>query len=178
MLLKNLLKYFKIITFLKKFKFSRIWSFFAPPVDEVYEDLDEEEKLRVEAMAKEAEAKKSAVPVHRVETTSTSAVEVEEKGSGSGFISKVLAFFGIYEDDHHEMVEEKPKDDGFKKLEQKPDPSLEKMLEMKEDFKQIAIIATATFKKLPKRKFELFKESNDFKVFKEILKKHNVIREK
>lgn len=146
----------------KKGLWSRFCSLFSTDVNESYEDIDDEEKI-------EREESEEKVETFKEESVDT---EVVSKPSAWGGF---LNFFGIgieenYEDDKINVseVQMKPKNDS----------SVEKMVEMKQDLKEIAIIATAAFKKLPKEQFELFKNSSDFNKFKKLLEKHNVIKTK
>ena len=123
--------------------FQRIAKFFSVPVEQEYQDIDDEEKTE------------------------------QNKGSSkkNGFFSGVLEFLGVSVE-HGSKTENVQEEE----VEEKKDPSMEKMIEIKQDLKDLALISVATFKRLPKNQFELFKNSDDFKKFKEILKKHNVVR--
>jgi len=149
----------------KKGLWARFCSLFSRDVNEAYEDIDDEEKVD-----KQEEKKENPEPTPDSEPEQ----EVEEEDDKPSIWQKLLNFFGIgietedYEDDEVPMQEVKPKED----------PSMQKMIEMKEDLKDIAVIATAAFKKLPKEQFEMFKNSADFTKFKKLLEKHNVIKVK
>jgi hypothetical protein len=137
--------------------FGWLTSFFSREVEEEYRDMDDEDKI---------EQGIGAVSEKDTEEIQEEGV-CEEKKS---FFARVLNFFGLgYGAETIDHTSESP---------DKISPSIENILEMKEDLKQVAIIATAAFKKLPKEHFKLFKESDDFVKFKEILKKHNIIKEK
>jgi len=146
----------------KKGLWSWVCSLFSRDVNESYEDIDDEEKIETETPKEEdVETPKEEV--------------VEEKGSSRPSAwAKFLNFFGIgIEEECEDRV-----DMSEVQIKPKGESSVEKMIEMKEDLKDIAIIATAAFKKLPKEQFELFKNSADFAKFKKLLEKHNVIKAK
>jgi hypothetical protein len=140
----------------------KIFSIFSSNVNETYEDLDDEAKI--ERDVHEADIPDENLPVE------TEIVSQEKFSFGRRFLN----FFGI----GYEEVYDEEQSQEKQNIDIKDDPSMEKMIEIKEDMKQIAIIATAAFKKLPKEQFKLFKESADFIKFKSILKKHNIIKEK
>ena len=147
--------------------FGWIAKFFSISVDEEYEDIDD--VGRIELGEQKSEEKQEDRFEHMTDHMD---METDEKGS---FISNFLNFFGISvekSDEHpeelYEPVVDRPKED----------VSMQKMIEMKEDLKDIAVIAIAIFKKLPKKHFQELKSSTEFEKFKIILKKHNVIRVK
>lgn len=144
--------------------FGWLFKFFSSNVDEEYEDMDDEERLEEN---EQKEKKEETVDIH---TENTKENADDEKKSRSFFL-KFLDFIGISVKKEYGADEEKHTEEEYKET-----PSMEAMLEMKEDLKEVAIIATATFKKLPKEQFKLFKNSSDFKKFKEILKKQNIIK--
>jgi len=130
--------------------FQRLMRIFSSKVEEEYQDLDDEAKIG------------------ESNPTKTYVEEYTKEPSQTTFFGKLLSMLGIsveVEDKGEEKVEEHV-----------IDPSTQKMIEMREDLKEIAIIAVATFKKIPKEQFELVKNSSDFKKFKEILKKYNIIK--
>ncbi len=140
--------------------FARIFGFFQNDVNEVYEDLDDEQK---------------AEEMPYVSETHSESMVDDEIVEKSSLWSKICGFFGIGAVENYDEDAESINDGSAKPQE---DKSMEKMIEMKEDMKDLAVIATATFKKLPKEQFKMFKESADFKRFKEILGKHNLIKVK
>lgn len=135
----------------KKGFFGWLSSLFSSKVDEAYQDIDDEKNIEHEEVEEQPE-------------------EIEPVQEKQSWWKSVLSFING-PDEEYEEIEEEPE-------EEKEDPSMEKMIEIREDLKQIAVISTATFKKLPKREFAFFKESEDFKKFKSILEKHNIIRHK
>jgi hypothetical protein len=149
----------------KKGFFSKLFSLFSSDVNEAYEDLDDEANL--ERDVNESDIPKAALIEDEV-------VADEQKVS---LWQRFLNFFGVgFEETYEDDQEESTKNLDDKNSQFKDDPSLEKMIEIKDDMKQIAIIATAAFKKLPQEQFKLFKESSDFSKFKSILSKHNIIK--
>ena len=145
--------------------FGWLFKFFSSNVDEEYEDLDDEERLEEN---KPQEKKEETAEVHIEDIKE----DADEK-KGRSFFLKFLDFIGISVKKEYDVDEERHAEE-----EHRETPSMETMLEMKEDLKEVAIIATATFKKLPKEQFKLFKNSSDFKKFKEILKRNNIIKVK
>lgn len=140
--------------------FRKIAAFFTSDVNETYEDLDDESRLMQASSQKPASQKADKIEI----VDEDKAEPVKEQKS---FFTKFLGFFGL-------SVENEFDDD----LQPKEDPSMQKMIEMREDIKELAVIATSTFKKLPKEQFKIFKESSEFEKFKVILRKYNVIKEK
>jgi hypothetical protein len=138
---------------------SRVFSFFTGNVNEAYEDIDEEH-------LEEKKVEEKLVTSEDIEKMPEKEPEVEDKS----IWQKILAFFGLGIPEEYE--------DEQQQEEAKEDPGMEKYIELKEDFKEIAVIATSAFKRLPKEQFKMFKESTDFDKFKKILKKHNIIKEK
>lgn len=130
--------------------FQRIARFFSSDVEEEYQDIDDEEKVETEGLERSQEI-----------------TEKRKKQRKKPLSHRFLRILGINFEDEEPVIEA---------AEIKDTPSAEKMMEMKSDMKEIAIIATAAFKQLPKDRFELFKSSSDFNKFKEILRKNNIIK--
>jgi len=138
-------------------------SLFASNVNDTYEELDEIPAEEVAKVIQEDSINK--------ETTDENEQIEDIREEKKGFFAKILDFFGIsVEDDEYEQ------DQTTK--EKVVSASEQEIIEMKQDMKDVAIISTAAFKRLPKEQFKLFKESNDFAKFKVILKKHGIIKEK
>lgn len=133
---------------------------FAKDVEEEYQDIDDEEKMKETGH----EGNESSAPKLQQD------IEDGQVNVKKPLFSRFLELFGISVDVRHKAEEE------FQEKAKEVPPSTEKMIEMKEDMKELAVISVATFKKLPKEHFELFKDSSDFKKFKEILKKYNVVK--
>ncbi|MFT4303199.1 MAG: hypothetical protein ACMXYG_01420 [Candidatus Woesearchaeota archaeon] len=143
----------------KKGIFGWISNIFSTKVNETYEDLDQEEKIE--------HSNKSDDEVKVADNNNVEKVSKSKKG----FFKNFLAFFGSGK----EEVEQEVVDSALNEINTAASANID---EIKQDLKDVAIIATATFKKLPKDQFELFKNSSDFDKFKKILKKHNIIKEK
>lgn len=143
-------------------------SIFATKVNDTYEEIDEIPQEEVDKVIEENKIEYSN------ETEENNNIEYQSENKS--FLGKLLSIFGISIEKAEEDYEEDMKHPIEDKIE-KTNKTTE-LKEIKEDMKNIAVIATAAFKKLPKEQFKLFKESNDFAQFKEILKKHGVIREK
>ena len=143
----------------------RLTQLFATNVNDTYQEIDdaEREEHRISS-SRERPQKKS---VH-VQSRANNNIYAREEGTS--IWQNFLRFFGMdiqeEENDEEEVVPAEKDED------------MEKLVDMKEDLKQVAIIATAAFKKLPKEQFELFKNSSDFAQFKKILGKHNIIKQK
>ncbi len=140
-------------------------SLFATNVNDTYEEIDEIPAEKVQKVMEENSIKTEDIQAKESEP------EYENKEKRS-FFGKILSFFGVSIEDADEEYDENTLS------EETNTPSTQEMMDMKSDMKEVAIIATAAFKKLPKEQFKLFKESSDFAKFKVILTKHGVIREK
>jgi hypothetical protein len=148
----------------KKGLFKWLKSIFSSDVNETYADLD---------IVSEEDVQKV---INENSLTENSCDKEESKiyNKEKGFFAKIFSFFGISFEENNSY------DENYltKKDESKETAAMEEFIALKEDLKEVAIVATSAFKKLPKEQFKLFKESKDFSKFKTILKKHGIIREK
>ncbi|MCB9358710.1 hypothetical protein H6503_02150 [Candidatus Woesearchaeota archaeon] len=151
----------------KKGFLSWLSGIFSSKVNETYEDIDQQEMLEEKSTFDGADIQRDS---EQMTLEQTQEPEAEKKG----LWESILSFFGlgIDKEDDGESDEENVQE-SIEKIN-----TSEELESMKKDFKEIAVISTAAFKKLPKEQFELFKKSSDFAKFKEILKKHEIIREK
>lgn len=147
----------------KKGLWHRFTQLFATNVNEAYSDIDEVEQIE----HKQENQQKKAVTQEKKDQ------DIYAEEQKKSVWENILQFFGMSAE---EEGDEDPEGEQIEQM--KRDAEIEKLVEMKEDLKQIAIIATATFKKLPKEQFEMFKKSSDFAQFKKILSKHNIIKQK
>jgi len=97
-----------------------------------------------------------------------------------GVLCGIARFLGLkpkaapdYED---EIVGGSPEGQGSAMAEQTLQPKEDRREEVKSDMKDIAKISADILKKLDQKKLEEFKKTPDFIKFKEILRKHNMIR--
>lgn len=149
--------------------FSWLKSIFSSDVNETYAELDKIPEEDVQKVIKENRINFSQ---KNISDNNYSSNEIPQK---TGFFSKMLNKIGISIDDSEDDYEEYEKSQEQKKTDIN---SIEEFVALREDLKEIAVIATTAFKKLPKEQFKLFKESQDFSKFKTILKKHGIIKEK
>ena len=133
-------------------------SIFATDVNESYQDIDDEERLEREA----------AEP-QRTQPTPVAKKSVPKVITKQSWWSRLFGDSSDYEEDMEQAIPEQAVSEISQVQEQQ-------FKELKQDMKEVAIIATAAFKKLPKDQFGMFKNSSDFKRFKEILAKHDIIK--
>jgi hypothetical protein len=136
--------------------FSWLSNIFADDVDESYKDIDDENT----AITKSDTEKKITVETEsEMEDEST----MKESRKSRGMFSKLSYIFGLTPEEEEKAVE---------------GASEAVLTELKTDLKTIATISIGAFNKLPKAEFTRLKNSPEFAKFKEILKKHGIVKDK
>ena len=107
--------------------------------------------------------KKKHVDIEDIEDEELEKVQEKPEDFVTNIINKIKDFFSPGEEDYEEDTENDEEDS--------------EVDEVKEDFRAMAKFATKLINQLPRRKAEALKEDKDFKMFKEILKKREIIKE-
>jgi len=146
--------------------FAWLGSLFSRDVNETYEERDNGETSDTVAVDPKTG---NAIVTEGQSTKKEEPEEVYEETTKRSWFSWITDLFAADDDfDEEETASQAPAAPVQK--------TSADVLAIKEDLKQVAIIATATFKKLPPEQFKLFKESADFAAFKEILSKYDIIK--
>lgn len=128
-------------------------------LDELEEDLTDEEKLKLEEIEGEIEALED-------EESDLEAMEEDVEERKEGFLSTLSRMINVFKKEHDHSDEDF--DEDF--MDEPSTPELD------EDVKEILKITHSWLEKLPVRQKKLFKDSNDFERYKELLAKHGLIK--
>lgn len=118
-----------------------------------------EKKVEVEDMEKEFEEVPEKMTEEEIKEEKELETEYKEEVKKEGFFSRLFGKFFVKTREEEEFQE-----------------ASDQIAEDYQDMKTIAQIATKALKMLPAKEMKAFKESDDFVIFKEILKKRNLIK--